>query len=52
MLRDWLITLAVLSPTFLALLIILFVLLGRVVRHQPIRSTVVVERSRREGKVR
>jgi hypothetical protein len=39
MLRDWLLTLLVLSPTFLALVIVLFVLLKRVARHQPIRST-------------
>jgi hypothetical protein len=34
MLRDWLLALLVLSPTFLALLIVLFALLGRVVRHE------------------
>lgn len=48
MLRDWLITLVVLSPTFLALLIVLFVLLGRVARHQPVRST-SVDHSHRDG---
>jgi hypothetical protein len=51
MLRDWLLTLFVLSPTFLALGIVLFVLLKRVARHQPIPST-VVERSRHHGGVR
>jgi hypothetical protein len=39
MLRDWLLTLFVLSPTFLALGIVLLVVLRRVARHEPIRST-------------
>lgn len=34
MLRDWLLILAALSPAFLALLIVLLVLLGRVARHE------------------
>jgi hypothetical protein len=50
MLRDWLLTLFVLSPTFLALLIVLFVLLKRVARHQPIRSP-IVDHSHRDGRV-
>jgi hypothetical protein len=41
MLRDWLLTLLVLSPTFLALVIVFFALLKRVARHEPVRSTTV-----------
>ena len=41
MLRDWLITLFVLSPTFLALLIVLFVVLKRIARHQPVQASVI-----------
>lgn len=48
MLRDWLLTLFVLSPLFLALVIVLLVLLGRIARHQPLRST-VVDHSGRDG---
>jgi hypothetical protein len=51
MLRDWLLTLLVLSPTFLALLIVLFALLKRVARHEPVRST-IVDQPRHEGGVR
>ena len=47
MLRDWILTLIVLSPTFLALGIVLFVLLRRVVRHEPLRS-VATERLDRD----
>jgi hypothetical protein len=39
MFRDWLLTLLVLSPTFLALVIVFFALLKRVARHEPGRST-------------
>lgn len=51
MLRDWMLTLFVLSPTFLALAIVLFILLKRVARHQSLRST-GVDRSRRDGGMR
>ena len=48
MLRDWILTLLVLSPTFLALVIVLFALLTRVARHEPVRST-MVDQPRIEG---
>jgi hypothetical protein len=48
MLRDWLITLAVLSPTFLAVAILVFVVLGRIARHKPIRATSISGRSQRK----
>ena len=48
MLRDWLLTLFVLSPAFLAVAIVLFALLKRVARHEPVRVT-VAEHSRQEG---
>lgn len=51
MLRDWLLTLFVLSPTFLALAIVLFAVLRRVARHQPVRST-GGDRSPRDGELR
>ena len=41
MFRDWVLTLLVLSPTFLALLIVLFALLGRVARHEPPRAALI-----------
>jgi hypothetical protein len=50
MLRDWLLTLLVLSPTFLALLIVLFALLKRVARHEPVRST-IVDQPHHEGRL-
>jgi hypothetical protein len=38
MVRDWVLTLLVLSPMLLALAIVLFALLGRVARHEPARA--------------
>jgi hypothetical protein len=48
MLRDWLLTLFVLSPAFLAVSIVLLVLLGRVARHEPAHS-VVIARPHHDG---
>ena len=50
MLRDWVLTLLVLAPTFLALLIVLVALVGRVARHEPVRST-VAEQPHHDGRL-
>lgn len=48
MLGDWFLTLLVLSPAFLALLLVLFVLVGRISRHERMHP-MLVDRLHHDG---